>query len=279
MIHAVAEPSHRVATIVGKAAERGTESISAIGRAVMLLTSVFLHVVDGVSHWRLAVTELFDQTWHLFKVAALPAVLTAIPFGAVVSVQVGSIVSQVGAGSLAGAASGMGIIRQGAPLASGLLLGGAAAAAIAADLGARSIREELDALRVIGVDPVQRLVTPRMLALLLVAPALLFIIITIGVGSSYVTAVYVSDVSPGGFWQSFGAFAGITDIVYALVKVEVAAVVVGTVASMRGMEATGGPRGVADAVNQAVILSVVVIILLTLAVTQVQTMFSPIQVA
>ncbi len=96
--------------------------------------------------------------WVLLKVTALPALLMAVPIGAEVSVQVGGIMNQVGANSLAGAASGLGVVGQGAPMAAGLLMSGAAASAIASDLGARSIREEIEAIRVMGIDPVQRLV-------------------------------------------------------------------------------------------------------------------------
>ena len=91
----------------------------------------------------------------------------------------------------AGAAGGMGVIKQGAPVATGLLLGGAGAAAIAADLGARTTREEIDAMRVMGVDPVQRLVAPRVIAMLVVAPLINILIIAVGIvaGSSALRSV------------------------------------------------------------------------------------------
>ncbi|OJF79737.1 ABC transporter permease [Nocardia seriolae] len=257
----------------------GRTSVATLGRSVLLGISMLRYLVGDIIGRRLPGGEFVQQAWHLLKVTAVPAVLMAVPFGAVVSVQVGGLVHQVGADSLTGAASGLGIIREGAPLAAGLLLGGAAASAIASDLGARAIREELDAMRVMGVDPVQRLLVPRFLALLAISPMLLIAIVMVGVGSSYLVAVELNGVSRGSFWASFGAFATTADLVVAVIKTLVAAVLVAIVAGLRGLETRGGPRGVADAVNSSVVLSVTAIILATLLVTQLQTMFLPSHVA
>lgn len=254
-------------------------SAATLGRSVLLGLSILRYLVRDILGRRFPGGEFVQQAWHLLKVTAVPAVLMAIPFGAVVSVQVGGLVHQVGADSLTGAASGLGIIRQGAPLAAGLLLGGAAASAIAADLGARAIREELDAMRVMGVDPVQRLLVPRFLALLVISPMLLIAIVMVGVGSAYVVAVELNGVSRGSFFASFGAFATTADLAVAVIKTLVAAILVTIVAGLRGLEARGGPRGVADAVNSSVVLSVTAIILATLLITQLQTMFLPSHVA
>nr|WP_067993754.1 ABC transporter permease [Nocardia pseudobrasiliensis] len=254
-------------------------SAATVGRSILLTGAIIGFLGRDLIRGRVPAGEFAQQAWHLLKVTAVPAVLMAIPFGAVVSVQVGGLVQQVGASSLTGAASGLGIIREGAPLAAGLLLGGAAASAVAADLGARAIREELDAMRVMGVDPVQRLVVPRCLALLAIAPALLIFIVMVAVGSAYIVAVRVSDVSRGSFWASFGSFATTTDLVFAVIKTVVAAALVAIIAGLRGLEAHGGPRGVADAVNSSVVLSVTMIIFAALLITQLQTMFFPGQLA
>jgi phospholipid/cholesterol/gamma-HCH transport system permease protein len=158
-------------------------------------------------------------------------------------------------------------------------MGGAAASAIASDLGARAIREELDALRVMGIDPVRHLVVPRFLALIILAPVLCAIIIASSVAASFALSVTVSDVATGTFWLSFGAFAKMADVWFAIAKAVVFAGIVGIVSSLRGMEAKGGPRGVADAVNASVVLNVVGILFANLAITQLQTMFFPMRVA
>jgi phospholipid/cholesterol/gamma-HCH transport system permease protein len=258
---------------------RPLNSVETVGRAAKLLVEVIRYCVTDAISGRLPAGELITQAWTLYKVTALPAIMMAVPFGAMITVQISGLINQVGANSLVGAASGVGIVRQGAPITAGLLMGGAAASAIASDLGARAIREELDALRVLGVDPVRHLVVPRFLALIVLAPVLCAIIIATSVAASFTLSVTISDVATGTFWLSFGAFAKMADIWFAIAKAIVFAAIVGIVSSLRGMEAKGGPRGVADAVNSSVVLNVVGILFANLAITQLQTMFFPMRVA
>lgn len=240
--------------------------------------AVRIGVTDAV-RLRFQVHETLTQAWFLIRVTALPSVLMAIPFGVIVSAQVGNIVSQLGADSMIGAAGGLGVIKQGAPMATAMLLGGAGAAAIAADLGARTIREEVDAMRVMGVDPIQRLVVPRIVAMMLVAPLLNILIIFIGIASGFAVAVSALGVTPGSYWQSFGSFTTPIDIWVSLVKALIFGFLVVVIACQRGLEAKGGPRGVADGVNAAVVMSVAAVAVLNTAITQVVTMFFPVRMA
>jgi phospholipid/cholesterol/gamma-HCH transport system permease protein len=276
-------PSTRIFSEVGRAALRaGTipvRSAATIGRAMQLFVAVLRYSVSDSIALRLPVGELMVQAWTLLKVTATPAVLMAIPFGGMVSVVTAGFVNQVGATALQGAASGVGVVRQGAPITAGLLMGGAAASAIASDLGARAVREELDALRVIGIDPIRHLVVPRFLALLLLAPILCVFILASGITTAYVLAVVVTDIAPGSYWMSFGTFTKIVDIWFAMGKTVLFAAIVAIISSFRGMEAKGGPRGVADAVNASVVLNVVCIVIVNLAITQLQVMFFPMEIA
>lgn len=269
----------RPRAVLQRAATRPLKSANTIGRAVMMAAAVVRYIVVDAVSLRLPVGETVHQCWALYKVTALPALLMAVPFGGMVAVQTSGLINQVGAASIVGAASGVGVVRQGAPLTAGLLMGGAAASAIASDLGARAIREELDAFRVMGVDPVRNLVVPRFLALIILAPVLMAVIIASSVIASFILAITVSDVTSGSFWASFGAFAKMVDVWFAIGKAVVFAAIVGIVSSLKGIEAKGGPRGVADAVNAAVVVNVVGIVIANLVITQVQTMFFPMAVA
>ncbi|MDO3402704.1 ABC transporter permease [Mycolicibacterium neoaurum] len=265
-----------------KASQLGSMPVRAAGttgRGIHLAVTVMRYSVADTLTMRLPVAEFLWQAWALLKVTATPAILMAIPIGGIVTVVTSGLVAEVGATALLGAASGVGVLRQGAPVTAGLLMGGAAASAIASDFGARAIREELDAMRVLGVDPVRRLVVPRFLALLLIAPILTLAIIASGTASSFLLSVTVSGVSPGSFWSSFGTFAKMTDVYFALAKGLVFAAIVAVISAMRGMEAKGGPRGVADAVNAAVVINVILILFANLIITQIQTMFFPTAVA
>lgn len=264
---------------VGRAGAIPGRSVRTIGRGVRLAGSVIRYTAIDLATLRLPVGELLIQAWTLLRVTTTPALLMAIPIGAMVSVQVGGLVNQLGATSMVGAASGYGVIRQGAPMAAGFMMGGVAASAIASDLGARQIREELDALRVMGIDPVRRLVVPRFWGLVLIAPLLCFVIIASAVSAAYLIAVGINGVTPGSFWMSFGSFARVIDVYLALGKTVVFAAIVGVISSLRGMEARRGPRGVADAVSSAVVLNVVCIVIANVSITQVATMFFPTEVS
>ncbi|MCC3313533.1 MlaE family ABC transporter permease [Nocardia africana] len=254
-------------------------SLAGIGRSAALSAAVVRYAITDLVRGRLPVSEIVDQTWLLLQVTTLPGLLMAIPIGGEVAVEVGGIMNQVGANSLAGAASGLGVVGQGAPMAAGMLMSGAAASAIASDLGARAVREEIDAMRVMGVDPLERLVMPRFLAMIAIAPVLCIIIIAAGVVTGLAISSGVNHVVPGSFWQTFGAFATPTDVAFAVVKSLLFAGIVVLIASLRGLEAKGGPKGVANAVNASVVLSVFCIFVTNLLVSQLQQMFFPAHLA
>ncbi|MEU1996444.1 ABC transporter permease [Nocardia gamkensis] len=254
-------------------------SLRTLGRAVGLLGDVSTGAVADIARLRLRWSEVLRQSWFFVTATAVPAVLMAVPFGVIVSVQVGNLIHQIGADSLVGAAGGLGVIKQGAPTATGLLLGGAAASAIAADLGARTIRDEIDALRVMGIDPVRRLVIPRLVAMILVAPLVNILIMFVGILAGYLVAVSAQGVTSGSYWLTFGSFTVVADVVVSLGKSILFGMIVVVVACQRGLEAGGGPRGVADGVNAAVVLSVVAIMVVNVALTQLSAMFLPVRVA
>ncbi|NKY42059.1 ABC transporter permease [Nocardia cerradoensis] len=254
-------------------------SLRTLGRFVELAGRAGGGAVADIVRMRLSWPETVRQSWFFVTATAIPAVLMAIPFGVIVSVQVGNLIHQLGADSLLGATGGLGVIKQGAPTATGLLLGGAAASAIAADLGARTIRDEIDALRVMGVDPVHRLVIPRLVAMVLVAPLVNILIMFVGIFAGYLVAVAAQGVTSGSYWLTFGSFTVVADVVVSLAKSVLFGLIVVIVACQRGLEAKGGPRGVADGVNAAVVLSVLGIVLADVALTQLTAMFLPVRLA
>jgi phospholipid/cholesterol/gamma-HCH transport system permease protein len=248
-------------------------AIATLGRLVELTLTAFGHLGRDIVRGRLPGREVLAQTSFFAGVAGVPAVLVAIPFGVILSVQVGGLTQQLGASSLSGAAGALAILQQGAPIGAALLIGGAVGSAIAADLGARTVRDEIDAMRTMGIDPARRVVAPRILAVIVVAPLICMEIIAVGVAAGYVINVSFQGGAPGSYLGGFGQFAGVSDLVVALGKSVLFGVVVVAIACQRGLEARGGPRGVADAVNAAVVLGVVSSFLVNLAVTQILSMF------
>lgn len=274
--------SERVAVVGRKtlsARRMPVRAVGTTGRGVRLAIDVLRYTITDTVSFRLPMAEVLWQAWVLLKVTATPALLMAIPFGAMVTVVTSGLVAQIGATALLGAASGVGVVRQGAPITAGFLMGGAAASAIASDFGARAIREELDAMRVLGIDPIRRLVVPRFVALMIISPILCLLIIGAGTAAAFILSIAVNDVAPGSFWMSFGSFAKMTDVWFAIAKTVVFGAIVAIVSALRGMEAKGGPRGVADGVSAAVVINVVSIVFANLAITQIQTMFFPMAIA
>jgi phospholipid/cholesterol/gamma-HCH transport system permease protein len=272
----------RPSTLLGRpvryAVGQADKSLTTLGRFLELSFHAFYYLFSDLVRLRHPWRETITQSWFIVSVTAIPALLVSIPFGVIVAVQVGSLITQVGATAISGAAGGLGVIRQGAPIVAALLLGGAAGSAVATDLGARTIRDEVDALRVMGIDPVRRLVTPRLAAILIVAPLLCAFIIFMGLGAGYFINVAFQSGTPGSYLASFAAFANVTDVIVALVKTWLFGCVTILVACQRGLETRGGARGVADAVNASVVIGVVAVFVMNLVITQLVTMILPTRV-
>ncbi|MDQ1672508.1 MAG: phospholipid/cholesterol/gamma-HCH transport system permease protein [Frankiaceae bacterium] len=129
--------------------------------------------------------EFIDQAWFIASVTIVPTMLVAIPFGAVIALQIGQLTAQLGAQSFTGANSVLAIVREAGPIVTALLISGAGGSAIAADLGSRKIRDEIDAMEVLGISPIQRLVVPRVIACVLVAALLNGLVSVVGVMGGY----------------------------------------------------------------------------------------------
>jgi hypothetical protein len=124
--------------------------------------------------------EFLEQCWFIARVALAPTLLVAIPFTVLISFTLNILLRELGAADLSGAGAAFGAVTQIGPIVTVLIVAGAGSTAICADLGSRTIREEIDAMEVLGIDPVQRLVTPRMLASGLVALLLNSLVVIIG---------------------------------------------------------------------------------------------------
>lgn len=232
-----------------------TRPLVPIGNLFAFALDVFKAMFARPFAWR----ELSDQAWFVTRVSLLPAMAITIPFGAVLSLQIGSLFSQLGAKSFTGAAAVTGIVQQAAPVATVVIVAGAAGTAVAADLGSRKIREELDAMAVLGISPIQRLVVPRVLAMAFVAMLLNGVATAVGTGGAYFFNVVVQGGSPGAYVHAFTALAQLPDLYVGELKAFVFGLIAGIVAAYQGVNAKGGPRGVGDGVNQSVVVSFVLL--------------------
>jgi phospholipid/cholesterol/gamma-HCH transport system permease protein len=260
-----------VATVLG----RMHESFVTAGRILVMSASSMRYLVTGMVRGEFQYKEFITQAWFVVGVAVVPTLLVAVPFGVIISIQIGSLAQQVGATSFIGAANGLGVIRQGAPIVVALLLAGAVGSAICSDLGARTIREEIDAMEVLGISPIQRLVVPRILATMLVGILLCGVVAFAGVLTGFLFNLLAQGGTPGSYISSFAAFAQPSDLVLAEVKSALFGLIVALVACFKGLNAKGGPKGVADAVNATVVLSVVLLFAVNVVITQIYSVLVP----
>jgi phospholipid/cholesterol/gamma-HCH transport system permease protein len=219
--------------------------------------------------------EFLQQAWFIASVTIVPTALVAIPFGAVIALQVGSLIKQFGAQSFTGSASVLAVVQQAAPIGTALLIAGAGGSAIAADLGARKIREELDAMMVLGIDPIQRLVVPRVLASMLVAVFLNGMVSVVGVAGGYFFNVVLQDGTPGAYLASFTALAQLPDLWEGMSKALIFGLIAGIVAAFKGMNAGGGPKGVGDAVNESVVITFLLLFIVNFVMSAVFVQLVP----
>lgn len=228
-----------------------------------------LDVLRGIFQRPFQAREFIQQSWFIASVTILPTILVAIPFGAVVALQLGSLVSQLGAQSFTGAVSVLAIIQQASPIVCALLVAGAGGSAICADIGARTIREEIDAMEVLGVSAVQRLIVPRVLACMLVAVLLNGVVSVVGVLGGYFFNIVLQGGTPGAYLASFSALAQLPDLWISELKALLFGLIAGVVASYRGLNPPPGPKGVGDAVNQSVVITFLLLFLVNLILTAV----------
>jgi phospholipid/cholesterol/gamma-HCH transport system permease protein len=242
-------------------------------------------VVLGIRALQYLVTDIVSRTfpWREFVhqgafmagSAVLPTLLVAIPIGVTLSIQFSLLAGQVGATSLAGAASGVAIVRQGASLVAAVLMASAVGSAICADLGSRTMREEIDAMEVMGVSVVRRLVVPRVAAAVLVGVGLTGTTCFVGFLASYLFNVYFQHGAPGSFVATFASFTRVDDLVLALLKAILFGLIVAVVACDKGLTTKGGPAGVANSVNATVVESVLVLMLVNVLISQVYVLVFP----
>lgn len=228
----------------------------------------------GLKHG-VPVGEFLDQCWFLARVTTLPLILISVPFGMVIALEVGSLLQQIGAQSQLGAAMVLAVVREQAPVATALLIAGAGGSAMCADLGSRRIRDEIAAMEVMGVQPLQRLVLPRLLASTLVAVLLDSIVTVAGLAGGLFFGTHSIHITASSFFATFNELSQLADLWMALFKAAVFGFIAAMVACYKGMTAKGGPKGVGDAVNQAVVITFMVSFFINFVLTVVYFNFVP----
>jgi phospholipid/cholesterol/gamma-HCH transport system permease protein len=217
--------------------------------------------------------EFIQQAWFVASVTILPTALVSIPFGAVIALQIGGLTRQLGAQSFSGAASVLAVLREASPIVTALLIAGAGGSAICADLGARKIREEIDAMEVLGIDPIHRLVVPRVIASTFVAVLLNGAVITVGLVGGFIFGVYLQNVSAGAYVSTLTLITGLPEVVISIIKAGTFGLIAGLVGCYRGLTVAGGAKGVGTAVNETLVLCVIALFAVNVVLTTIGVRF------
>jgi phospholipid/cholesterol/gamma-HCH transport system permease protein len=215
--------------------------------------------------WR----EFLFQTWFVARVSILPTIFMAIPFVVLGTYTLNILFVEFGAADLSGSGVALGVVTQGGPIVTVLVISGAAATAMCADLGSRAIREELDAMKVLGINPIQALVVPRILATTVAAVLLAAVVTMVGIIAAYFFSVYLQHITPGAFVAGLPLLVGVPEVIICLSKAALFGLAGSLIACYKGMSVGGGPAGVGNAVNETVVYTFLALFVIDVIATAV----------
>ena len=213
-------------------------------------------------------TEFVQQFMFALRLCWFPLLISTIAFGyGAPGLQAGNFLTLFGAVDRLGGFFVLASVREFAPIVTSIILAGVGGTAITADLGARKIREELDALQVLGVDPIKNLVVPRFLALMIVTGLFNVYALIFGIfGGILATLTFQAPLGP--FFATLLNNASTTDLWGSVVKCTMFGAIIAIVACYKGMTASGGAEGVGRAVNQGVVITFLAIFAFNYVFTQ-----------
>ncbi|MGQ0573047.1 MAG: MlaE family ABC transporter permease [Pseudonocardia sp.] len=246
-------PRRTVRPRTGSIGSRITEPLVIAGEMWQLWIKVMWSAIRRpYGYWG----DVRDQSFDILKLTWLPMSLASFGFGfGAPGLTGGAIFYVFGIPYRLGSFFEFASVREFAPFINGMVIAGVVGTAITADLGARRIRDEIDAMEVLGVDPIRTLVLPRVLALTVMTALTNVLALVVGLFSGWVAAGPVFDASLAAYNNSLFDLLTTTELVGSMVKSAIYGAVIGVVCCYIGLRARGGPIGVGRAVNTAVVIS------------------------
>ncbi|GAA5149980.1 ABC transporter permease [Pseudonocardia eucalypti] len=204
-----------------------------------------------VGYWR----AVLDEVYWVLKLCWFPLVLAVSSFGMMVAILGLNFTTLLGANNRYGQYFFIVNIREFSPWINSMVVAGIVGAALTADLGARKVREELDALEILGVDSLRELVLPRVLAAIVMTCLFGVVSILIGIVTGLTGSVLIGKVPAGEYLATLFANLTTVELWTSLLKSALFGLIIGVVCSYKGISCSGGSTGVGRAVNQAVVIS------------------------
>ena len=197
--------------------------------------------------------------------------LTGMFSGMVLALQMVHALKSFNQQGLVGGIVAVSLTREISPVFSGLMVTARAGSALAAELGNMRVTEQIDAITTMGVSPVQYLLTPRLIASVLMMPLLCVLYTCVGLAGGYLVAVGLLNIDPGVFFDRIRQIATGDDLFMGLVKAAVFGFLVSAISTRHGYYASGGARGVGLATTRAVVQSSVAILIANYIITSLMT--------
>ena len=195
--------------------------------------------------------------------------MTGFFSGAVMALQMSRALAQYGQVGKTGSLVSLTLVRELGPVLTAIMVAGRNASGMASELGSMKVTEQIDAMRALGTDPVQKLVTPRLIATSVMLPLLVVIADFVGLFGGWVISALFLDLTSRQYWSSAWQTLEWNDVSQGLLKPLVFAVVISMIGCFYGLRTSGGTQGVGRATTQAVVTSTVPIFILDLLITKV----------
>lgn len=257
-----ATESASVPSLLGDVLKR---QLFAIQDYTLLSVESFKDIFTPPQYW----TDMLEQM-DLIGVGSLPIVAIAAFFiGGVLVMNTASQFQRFGMTALTGDAVSLALVRELGPTITALLVAGRNASGIASELGSMVVTEQVDAMRALGTDPIRKLMTPRLLAMIFVLPLLVAVADFVGLVGGFVVSYLTLRIGAVQFWTRAVDALVLGDVAMGMAKPLVFAVIIATVGCYQGLRVRGGTQGVGRATTTAVVISSVVVIVTDLFLTRV----------
>jgi phospholipid/cholesterol/gamma-HCH transport system permease protein len=195
--------------------------------------------------------------------------MTGFFSGAVMALQMSRALAQYGQVGKTGSLVSLTLVRELGPVLTAIMVAGRNASGMASELGSMKVTEQIDAMRALGTDPIQKLVTPRLIATCVMLPLLVVIADFVGLFGGSVIASLFLDLTSRQYWSSAWQTLEWNDVSQGLLKPLVFALVISLIGCFYGLRTTGGTQGVGRSTTQAVVTSTVLIFILDLLITKI----------
>jgi len=222
----------------------------------LLAVRAIANVFTRPFYWR----EIILQMDRIGVGSLTIIVLTGFFTGAVMAIQSEGALRRYGAVSMTGQLVSLTLIRELGPVLSALMLAGRIGSGIASELGSMVVSDQINAMRSLGTDPTRRLVTPRMIAMIIMLPMLTIVCDTVGMFGGWVIATYKLLISSNQFWSDAMNALQFSDLVGTLLKPLVFGFIISMTGCYVGLRTHGGTEGVGISTTQAVVSSSILVI-------------------